>query len=124
MVSREIPDYTLGAVHEFLSSVIEKEKEKEKKSCRGPFLAQLELEKLCKQECIYSKLGELLFVPNVSCIVYPLRNEILIQLQSNIPLHVVYVLPKHSTHGRWSSLLYPMADSAISGQLHVPQLLF
>ncbi|XP_068748503.1 N-alpha-acetyltransferase 25, NatB auxiliary subunit-like isoform X1 [Montipora capricornis] len=53
----EIPDYTLGAVHEFLSSVIEKEKEKENKSCRGPFLAQLELEKLCKQECIYSKLG-------------------------------------------------------------------
>lgn len=57
--SREIPDFTAEAVHVFLASVVENEKAKEKKLCRGPFLAQLEMEKLCKQECIYSKLGEL-----------------------------------------------------------------
>lgn len=56
---REVPDYTLEAVQEFLGSVIESEKSKENKACRGPFLAQLELEKLCKQECIYSRLGKL-----------------------------------------------------------------
>ncbi|KAK2548545.1 N-alpha-acetyltransferase 25 [Acropora cervicornis] len=57
ILNREIPDFTTEAVHEFLASVVENEKAKEKKLCRGPFLAQLEMEKLCKQECIYSKLG-------------------------------------------------------------------
>lgn len=54
---QEIPDFTPEAVYKFLASVVENEKAKETKLCRGPFLAQLEMEKLCKQECIYSKLG-------------------------------------------------------------------
>ena len=51
---REVPDHSLEMINEFLASVIECENSKEKRACRGPFLAQLELRKLCKQECIYS----------------------------------------------------------------------
>ena len=41
-------------IDKFLESVVEAEKSKEKKACRGPFLAQFELAKLSSQECIYS----------------------------------------------------------------------
>lgn len=53
MLSREVPDHTLEAIHQFLASVVESEKSKEKRACRGPFLAQLEFDKLCK-ECKYT----------------------------------------------------------------------
>ena len=54
MLSREVPDHTLEAIHQFLASVVESEKSKEKRACRGPFLAQLEFDKLCK-ECKYTR---------------------------------------------------------------------
>lgn len=59
---REIPDYSLEMIDKFLASVVEAEQTKEKRSCRGPYLAQLELEKLCSQECIHcdSRQSELL----------------------------------------------------------------
>ena len=52
--SREVPDYCVEMINEFLASVTECEKSKEKRACRGPFLAKLELERLCREECIYS----------------------------------------------------------------------
>ena len=59
---REIPDHTLEHIYKFIASLIESEQPKEKRACRGPFLAQLELGKLCKQQCIYSdsRLSKLL----------------------------------------------------------------
>ncbi|KAM7443003.1 N-alpha-acetyltransferase 25 [Porites harrisoni] len=52
--SEEVPDHTLEHIYKFIASLIESEQPKEKRACRGPFLAQLELGKLCKQQCIYS----------------------------------------------------------------------
>lgn len=52
--SRELPDYSVVMINEFFASVTKCEKSKDKRACRGPFLAQLELEKLCREECIYS----------------------------------------------------------------------
>ena len=59
---REVPDHTLEHIYKFIASLIESEQPKEKRACRGPFLAQLELGKLCKQQCIYSdsRLSKLL----------------------------------------------------------------
>lgn len=51
---REVPDCSVEMINEFLESVTECEKSKDKRACRGPFLAQLELDKLCREECIYS----------------------------------------------------------------------
>ncbi|KAL9982182.1 hypothetical protein ACROYT_G010993 [Oculina patagonica] len=56
--SEELPDYSVEMMNKFLASVIECEKSKENRACRGPFLAQLELEKLCRQECIYSDIRQ------------------------------------------------------------------
>ncbi|XP_020616340.1 N-alpha-acetyltransferase 25, NatB auxiliary subunit-like isoform X1 [Orbicella faveolata] len=52
--SEELPDYSVEMINEFLVSVTEFEKSKDKRACRGPFLAQLELDKLCREECMYS----------------------------------------------------------------------
>lgn len=56
--SRELPDHSVEMINKFLASVIECEKSKGNRACRGPFLAQLELEKLCRQECIYSDIRQ------------------------------------------------------------------
>ena len=63
---RELPDYSAELMIEFLASVSECEKSKDQRACRGPFLAQLELDKICREECIYSdtrqsKLSDVFF---------------------------------------------------------------
>jgi len=63
---RELPDYSAEMMIEFLASVSECEKSKDKRACRGPFLAHLELDKICREECIYSdtrqsKLSDVVF---------------------------------------------------------------
>ena len=86
-VFRELPDYSLEMIDKFLESVVEAEKSKEKKACRGPFLAQFELAKLSSQECIYSdsRQSKLILIINIfakcfvaSCVTWQLYCIILL----------------------------------------------
>jgi len=54
-------------------SVTEFEKSKDKRACRGPFLAQLELDKLCREECMYSdtRQSKLSYSNSVFLIINP-----------------------------------------------------
>lgn len=70
---RELPDYSVEMINEFLVSVTECEKSKDKRACRGPFLAQLELDKLCREECMYSdtRQSKLSYLNSVFLIINP-----------------------------------------------------
>ena len=77
---REVPDHTLEHIYKFIASLIESEQPKEKRACRGPFLAQLELGKLCKQQCIYSdsRLSKLLqYVMYLHYLMYLINDNLL-----------------------------------------------
>ena len=75
---RELPDHSVEMIDTFLASIVESEKSKEKRACRGPFIAQLELHKLLielEEACICSTTQQCKFLMYVLQSLPPIAHQ-------------------------------------------------